>query len=141
MIRRSCSPAALSRSFRENSPSPPIANGQTSQVDATVQEAAHEFADFLLGLTLQHVGAIRNVRRKPVSAHSWDVAGYAQDDWRVNKKFTVLAGVRYEIHTPPIELYNHMANLDLAPNLSAVVAVVTPMTTPVPLTAGFSRAD
>jgi hypothetical protein len=42
-----------------------------------------------------------------------------------NAKFTLVAGVRYEIHTPPIELYNHLANLDLAPNLSAV-AVVTP---------------
>ena len=102
--------------------SPPVVSGEASTVTSE-QEAAYEFADFLLGLpysTSVQYGTPQNLYLR-----SWDVAGYAQDDWRLNKKFTILAGVRYEIHTPPIEVYNHLANLDLAPNLSAV-AVVTP---------------
>jgi hypothetical protein len=100
----------------------PVPVGQTSQITQE-QSAAYEFADFLLGLpysTSVQYGTPQNLYLR-----SWDVAGYAQDDWRVNSHFTILPGVRYEIHTPTIELYNHLANLDLAPNASAVT-VVTP---------------
>ena len=56
---------------------------------------------------------------------SWDFIGYAQDDWRMNKRFTLLYGVRYEAATPPVDDYNHIANLDLNSTATAV-AVVTP---------------
>ncbi len=56
---------------------------------------------------------------------AWGFIAYAQDDFRVNKRFTVQYGVRYQAQTPPIELYNHIANLDMNSTATAV-AVVTP---------------
>ena len=115
--------------------SAPVALGQTSQVTPE-QQSAYEFADFLLGLpysTSVQFGTPQNLYLR-----SWDVAGYIQDDWRVNSHFTFVPGVRYEIHTPTVELFNHLANLDLAPNASAV-AVITPGETG-PFSGAFPRA-
>jgi carboxypeptidase family protein len=58
---------------------------------------------------------------------SWDFIGYAQDDWRVNKRFTFDYGVRYEAVTPAVEINNQIANLVLNTNLTpSAVTVVTP---------------
>ncbi|HEY0702751.1 MAG TPA: carboxypeptidase-like regulatory domain-containing protein [Candidatus Acidoferrales bacterium] len=101
----------------------------TSQLDAAGQPVTaapgtqqyYELADFLLGMpysTTVQFGPNAYLR-------SWDLIGYAQDDWRVNKQFTLLVGVRYEAATPPVDLYNRIANLDL--NAGATeVGVVTP---------------
>jgi hypothetical protein len=44
---------------------------------------------------------------------SWTFAGYAQDDWRVTPSLTLNLGVRYEAHTPWVELNNRQDNVDL----------------------------
>ena len=49
----------------------------------------------------------------------------AQDDWRVRPRFTLEFGLRYETETPPIELYNKIANLDLNSDITQA-QVVTP---------------
>src|SRR5580704_3154352 len=101
----------------------------TSQLTATGQPIAptpqtepfYELADFLLGLpysTTVQFGPSMYLR-------SWDFIGYAQDDWRMNKRFTLLYGVRYEAATPPVDRYDRIANLDLNSSATAV-AVVTP---------------
>lgn len=37
---------------------------------------------------------------------------FAQDDWRINRRLTLNAGLRYELFTPYYELNNRMANFD-----------------------------
>lgn len=110
----------------------PIPRGQftftglmTSQLDANgrpIPGTGFDFADFLLGLpqsTTVRFGSSASYFR------SWGFAAYAQEDWRLRPRFTLDAGVRYDLATPPIELYNAIANLDLSPGITAV-AVVTP---------------
>jgi carboxypeptidase family protein len=101
----------------------------TSQLDAAGQpvvtppgtQQLYELADFLLGLpysTTVQFGPNAYLR-------SWDLIAYAQDDWRINKQFTVLFGARYEAATPPVDVFNRIANLDLNSSATAV-NVVTP---------------
>jgi hypothetical protein len=98
----------------------------TSQLDVNGQPVAgnatgNDLADFLLGLPYS-----TRVQFGPnLYFRSWDFIAYAQDDWRVNKRFTFDYGLRYEAVTPPIELNNQIANLDLNPAATAV-NVVTP---------------
>jgi hypothetical protein len=101
----------------------------TSQLDASghslenpTTQPFYEFADFLLGLPYN-----TQLRTGDPNTHfrNWEFITYAQDDWRVNKNFTVLFGLRYSAVTPPIELNDHISNLDLNASATAV-AVVTP---------------
>ena len=107
------------RRIQLNTEADPLPRGQftftglmTSQLDANgnpIPGTGNDFADFLLGLpysTKTQFGPNAYFRR-------WDFIAYAQDDWRVTKRFTFEAGLRYEAVTPPVELYNHIANLDL----------------------------
>src|ERR1700722_15520704 len=114
----------------------------TSQLDAAGQpitpppgtQQFYELADFLLGLpysTTVQFGPNAYLR-------SWDFIGYAQDDWRINKQFTLLIGARYEAATPPVDVNNQLANLDLNSDATQV-AVVTPGTTG-PFSGKFPRA-
>ena len=121
------------RRIQLNSQSSPVPRGNfsftglmTSQLDANGQpvpgnSTATDLADFLLGLPYS-----TRVQFGPnLYFRSWDFIAYAQDDWRVNKRFTFDYGVRYEAVTPPIEVNNQIANLDLNAAITAV-NVVTP---------------
>ena len=54
-----------------------------------------------------------------------------QDEWRARSNLTFNIGVRYEYTEPFHEKYGHLANLDIAPNFTAVT-VITPQTPGVP---------
>lgn len=98
------------------------ATGDPAIALTPLTEPYYEFADFLLGLpysTAVQFGDPNTYFR------SWGFIAYAQDDFRVNKRFTIQYGVRYQAQTPPIEKYNHIANLDLNSTATAV-AQVTP---------------
>lgn len=41
---------------------------------------------------------------------AWYLAGFVQDDWRVNRSLTVNLGIRYEKETPTTERYNRTTN-------------------------------
>ncbi len=120
------------RRIELNSDTNPVPRGQftfsglmTSQLTSTgtpVQGTGNDFADFLLGLPYS-----TQARYGDASLYfrSCGFLGYAQDDWRVNSHFTFEFGIRYDGVTPPVEIYNHIANLDLNAAATAV-DVVTP---------------
>jgi trimeric autotransporter adhesin len=81
-----------------------------------------DFADFLLGYPQTTSVQFGNPN---TYLRSWGFAGYAQDDWRITKTFTVLYGLRYDLLTPPIELYNNIVNLDVNPNIANEISPCT----------------
>ncbi len=50
--------------------------------------------------------------------------GYVADDWRVNASLTLNAGIRWDYAAPMTELYNRLANLDIAGNFGAAAPVL-----------------
>jgi hypothetical protein len=124
------------RRIQLNSESNPLPRGSfnftgvmTSQLTATGQpvpttpqtEPFYQLADFLLGLPYS-----TTVQFGPnIYLRSWDFIGYAQDDWRMTKQFSLLYGLRYETATPPVDKYDQIANLDMNSTATAV-DVVTP---------------
>jgi hypothetical protein len=102
----------------------------TSQLDAQgrpVPGTGWDFADFLLGLpqsTNVRFGSSRTYLR------NWATAGYVQNDWRWHPRFSLNWGVRYEAVTPPVEVFDKLANLDLNASVTAVAVVVPGQSAP-----------
>jgi hypothetical protein len=96
----------------------------TSNFDAKglpVPGTGWDLADFLLGLpqssSIRYGASSQYFRSKTVSF-------FGQDDWRVRTNLSLNLGLRYEYFTPIQEKYGHLANLDVAPDFTAVAPVV-----------------
>jgi hypothetical protein len=44
---------------------------------------------------------------------AWQLSPYAQDDWRLTKRLTLNAGLRWDLVSPYYEKHNHWANLNI----------------------------
>ncbi|HWK10279.1 MAG TPA: carboxypeptidase regulatory-like domain-containing protein, partial [Vicinamibacterales bacterium] len=81
-----------------------------------------DFADFLLGLPQQ-----ASVQYGPgnVSVNGRSMSLFVQDDWRKSAGLTVSLGLRYELLWPFTESHGDMVNLDVAPDFTAAIPVVS----------------
>ncbi|MBI1745478.1 MAG: TonB-dependent receptor [Acidobacteria bacterium] len=66
-------------------------------------------ADLLLGIT--RTGRIGDFPGS-IGTRSTEFATFIQDDWKVSKELTLNLGLRYELNTPPVEVYNRQSNFD-----------------------------
>ena len=88
-------------------------NGEfTSQLNTS--STATALADFAMGAM---DSASRAYLDGPFALRAWQLSPYAQDDWRVTKRLTLNAGLRWDVDSPYVEKHNHWANLDLATGL------------------------
>jgi hypothetical protein len=77
--------------------------------------SGNDFADFLLGIPAffqQGPNARTNARSKYYS-------GFAQDEWRVNRKLVLTLGVRYEYGSPKLDTHGYTFNV--IPGLQSTV--------------------
>lgn len=85
-------------------------NGEfTSQLNSS--STATALADFAMGAM---DSGSRAYLDGPFALRAWQLSPYAQDDWRVTKRLTLNAGLRWDLVSPYVEKHNHWANLNLA---------------------------
>jgi hypothetical protein len=58
--------------------------------------------------------SVRNYQINPPHLRTWEMGGYAQDDWHMLKGLTLNLGIRYDIYTPYTEVSDHISNFDFA---------------------------
>ncbi|MBY0503128.1 MAG: TonB-dependent receptor [Bryobacteraceae bacterium] len=81
-------------------------NGQfTRQIGGTAANTA--LADWALGATS---GINRNILVGTFGMRFWNLATFVDDTWRVNQRLTWNFGLRYELLTPPYEIYDRWSN-------------------------------
>ncbi len=78
-------------------------------------------ADFLLG-DPQQTALQAPYAKSYLRENVFDL--FAQDDWRILPKLTLLAGLRYEYFSPYTETQNHLAGLDVSDDFDAVSRIV-----------------
>ena len=84
-------------------------NGTYTQDPLNPEGTGDPFADFLLGFaskTQRQSGTARAYFRQN------GYAAYAQDDWRINSRLSLTAGLRYEYASPFAEDRGNLLNLD-----------------------------
>ena len=86
-----------------------------------------DFADFLLGLPQQ---ASLQYGPGDVKLQGKSLSLYVQDDWRKSATLTFNLGVRYELLWPYVEQDGQMVNLDVNPDFTAAVPVLSGQTGP-----------
>jgi hypothetical protein len=89
--------------------------------------AGNDFADFLLGLP-QQASVQYGPGTETVNGRSMSL--FLQDDWRKSAGLTFSLGLRYELLWPFTEGHGRMVNLDVAPDFSAAVPVISGGTGP-----------
>jgi hypothetical protein len=82
--------------------------------------SGNDFSDFLLGMPQQ---ASVGYGPGDVELHGRGMSLYVQDDWRHSGTLTFNIGLRYELTWPLTEGNDHLVNLDVAPDFSAVTPV------------------
>ena len=82
-------------------------DGAQTAPAGTPPTAAHQFADFLLGLAR---GLILSPTPFNIYDNSWNTDVYFEDNWRVAEHLTVNLGLRWDLFMRPIEKRGNVAN-------------------------------
>jgi outer membrane receptor protein involved in Fe transport len=86
-----------------------IGNGLFDFVGAGGIGSGNDFADFLFGVPFDYFQS----PNAPTNARTKFYSGFAQDEWRVNKKLVLTLGVRYEYSSPKLD--THGDTFDVIP--------------------------
>jgi hypothetical protein len=89
--------------------------GEFTFVGAGGIGSGNDFADFLLGIPAN----FQQGPNAPTNARSKFYSGFAQDEWRVNKKLVLTLGVRYEYASPKLD--THGVTFNVIPGLHSTV--------------------
>jgi hypothetical protein len=94
-----------------------FSNAQTDDGISTTNYTGNGFASFLLGQVNSESSAVyagsQGYRRH-------EIGTFVQDDWRINSRLTLNAGIRWEIISPYSEVHGQITNLNLTlPNPGA----------------------
>jgi hypothetical protein len=81
----------------------------TAQINAP-SAAFASLADFAIGAS---DSTQRAILQGEVGMRYFQLGFYVQDSWRATDRLTVEYGARYDIDTPPYEVHNHWANIDV----------------------------
>lgn len=92
-----------------------IGNGLFDFVGQGGIGSGNAFADFLFGIPFDYFQS----PNAPTNARSKFYAGFAQDEWRVNKRLVLTLGVRYEYSTPKLD--THGITFNVIPGLHSTV--------------------
>lgn len=84
-----------------------IGNGLFAFQGAGGIGSRNALADFLFGIPLNYSES----PNAPTNARSKFYAGFAQDEWRVNKKLVLTLGVRYEYSSPKLDTHGDTFNV------------------------------
>jgi hypothetical protein len=85
----------------------------SNHLTGTAQKLGPGVADFLLGFPSSAIAA----QGVPAAAfRSSNIAGYAQDTWRLSRKLTLNLGLRYEYYGPPTDKWGKAAIYNLPIN-------------------------
>jgi len=102
----------------------------SNDVLGPVSGTGYDIADFLLGLP-GSTSITNYLNGNDVFYYRQHTSyAYANDDFRLNTKVTINAGLRWEYFAPETEKYNHMADLDFAPSGTALTLVTPGQTNP-----------
>jgi len=83
--------------------------GYTRQTNSVTASQYGPFADFLLGIPASgNLSNLETVTDRAPLTHF-----FILDDWRVNRRLTINAGVRWELNRPFLDKFNHLANDNL----------------------------
>lgn len=91
--------------------------GLTTAVNGS---GGYDFADFLLGLP--DAASIR-FGNPDKYFRTWKLDFYVNDNWNISKALSANLGLRWDYTAPYTEIYNRMANLDVAPGFGQVAVV------------------
>lgn len=96
---------AMIRQSRPANVDPPA----LGEFDFNGRYTGNAYADFLLG---DAVSTARAQQADVSLLHYWRIAGFLQDEWKVNRRLTATVGLRYEYQSAPLERDGRMSNFD-----------------------------
>ena len=95
-------------------------NGQFTSQIASKSTSYAALPDFAIGA---EDNANRNILEGEFGMRYFQLGFYAEDTWRATERLSLEYGLRYDIDTPPYEVHNHWANLNLHTGLLEVAGI------------------